>query len=207
LVAKGTVVLKSTDAQSLPYGYSRAADLDSVYASEDATLFLLAVGAEGPILAASKYPLRDLHFPKVFEILDTDILPPYTKETWVDSTNAVSPVAVTAILSTASSLAHPQGYEKIGVAVSLPSTFASKKIRTTGRINVSDSLKLGMYTPAQLEAFAKIDAVLEGRAKGGDRGADIGTGPAVGTVKRVAEVSSGRGEGRSMKPVTPAGGS
>jgi hypothetical protein len=119
----------------------------------------------------------------------------------MDSANAASPVAVTAILSTTNTLAHPQGYEKIGVAVSLPSTFASKTIRTTGRINVSDSLKLSMYTPTQLDVFGKIDAVLDEKARAGAKGSVAGAvdseSNSIKDSSRKGEHRSGRNEGKN----------
>lgn len=164
LIAKGTIGLKSSDQKTLSLGLSKAADLDSVYGGEDATLFLLAIGNEGPILAAAKYPLKDQHFPFVFEVLDDDLLPPYEKETWASGINGQAPVVVTAILSTSSSLAHPQGYEKIGVGVSTPAIFASKKIRSPAKILIADNLPLDKYTASEYKLFGSIDDVLNERA-------------------------------------------
>lgn len=163
LVAKGSVTLKSQD-QSMPLGFRAAADIDAVYNSDDASLFVLAIGREGPVLAARKYPLKNVQFPMVFELDSSDLLPPNTEESWATSANYRDAVALTAIISSSSALAQPQGFERIGVGVSDPITFAGAKIRSTARIDVFDKLNLKMYTPKEIAMLSSIDKELSKRS-------------------------------------------
>lgn len=164
LVAKGSITLKNQDSQALPLGFRSAADIDAVYTSNDASLFVLAIGREGPVLAAKKYPLKDLQFPMVFELVSSDLLPPNTEESWAESANSKDSVALTAIISSSGALAQPQGFERIGLGVSDPVTFAGAKIRSTARINVFDKLNLKLYTPKEIDLLSAVDDELAKRA-------------------------------------------
>lgn len=47
LIARGSVALPSGNTKANPYGYVKASDVNILYTSDDATLFILAVGREG----------------------------------------------------------------------------------------------------------------------------------------------------------------
>jgi hypothetical protein len=84
-VARGSVTLEASDTVGknlYPYGLFHAVDLDSIYDTEDASLFLLAVGRQGPPLAAKRIPLKPLSFPFTFEITSEDLLFPYTENSF-----------------------------------------------------------------------------------------------------------------------------
>ena len=71
LLARGTIKLQDTAPN--PYGFVKASDIDPTYDNEQASLFILAVGRDGPPLAAKRYQLQNLNFPVVFEVTTDDL--------------------------------------------------------------------------------------------------------------------------------------
>ncbi len=71
---------------SFPYGYPDAAALDPAF-SEEGTMFVLAVGRDGPPLAAKRIKTKDVAFPIAFELTSSDLVFPYTPEAWIASPN------------------------------------------------------------------------------------------------------------------------
>lgn len=155
----------------LPYGVTKAEDIDPVYSNDESTLFVLAVGREGPPFAARKYTLKDVAFPLVFELTTDDLLFPYTADAWKRSQSSKDSVAMTAIITSSPSLAVPTGTERFGFAISDPTVFAGKVIRSTPVMKVAGKVDKLKYTPSEVELLSGIDKNIADRdALSGKRG-------------------------------------
>lgn len=162
LLARGSVVLESAGSQSLyPFGLSKASDVDAVYADENAALYLLAVGREGPPVAAKRYLLKDLSFPLAFELTAKDLIFPYTAEAWLNTPGSRDSIAMTAIITVSPKLSVSTGTERFGFGVSDPTTFAGKFCRTTASIRVLGKIDKVKYTDSEVELLSNIDRAIE----------------------------------------------
>eukprot|EP00596_Hydrurales_sp_CCMP1899_P002674 CAMPEP_0119052574 /NCGR_PEP_ID=MMETSP1177-20130426/73829_1 /TAXON_ID=2985 /ORGANISM="Ochromonas sp, Strain CCMP1899" /LENGTH=259 /DNA_ID=CAMNT_0007032193 /DNA_START=79 /DNA_END=858 /DNA_ORIENTATION=+ len=139
LIGRGIVNLipESGDPKLFPYGLSDASSYDSRFMGEKATMFVLAVGREGPPLARQKVLLKDITFPYAFEVLTNDLIFPLSKETWLSNKNRKDTIALTVILSPDDLLKIPNPVGRIGFAVSEPIQVAGSNGRTTAQINVN----------------------------------------------------------------------
>jgi hypothetical protein len=161
LLARGVIILApANDAltKDFPSGLMKAEDMDAAYASDKATLFILAVGRDGPPVAAfKKQPIRDVQFPFVFEVTTDNLLFPYTEEAWRNSPNAADSIAVTAILSADELLATPSSSERVGFAVSNPVVIAGTKGRTSAAATINQKVEERLYTEEETAILSSID--------------------------------------------------
>lgn len=163
LIARGIITL-STDglrATEFPYGLESASLIDSDFGNDDAALFILAVGREGPPVAAKKIKLASLTFPLVFEITTDDLLFPYTPEAWEESSLSKDSVAVTAIMNSQGKLSIPNAVQRIGFAISEPTVFAGTPQRTSASISVASKIDTRLYTTEELGILSGIDDGLD----------------------------------------------
>jgi hypothetical protein len=159
LIATGKIIL-GPETPTLPLGVSKPSLLSSELADDKATLFILAVGRDGPPLAAKKYAVSDLKFPLVFEILDTDLIFPYTPEAWRQSSNSKDTIAVTALLSPANLLATPNPYTKVGFGLSQPLNIAGLLSRSPAKVVVKDNVDTTLYSPEEIKLLSGVDTEL-----------------------------------------------
>lgn len=167
LLARGVVMLtpnqgsKDFDKVNFPMGLLKATDMDENLADDKASLFILAVGREGPPVAALKVPLNSVTFPYVFEITSDQLMFPYTPDAWTKSSNSKDAVALTAIVSKDDLLATPSDSEWVGFAISNPVQIAGTNGRTTAKIGISSKINKGLYTEKEVENLSAIDKSLE----------------------------------------------
>jgi hypothetical protein len=159
LIATGKIIL-GAETPALPLGYSKPSLLSSELADDKATLFILAVGRDGPPLAAKKYTVSDMKFPFVFEILDTDLIFPYTPEAWKQSSNSKDTIAVTALLSPTNLLATPNPYTKVGFGLSQPLNIAGLLSRSPAKLAVKDNVDTTLYSPEEIKLLSGVDTEL-----------------------------------------------
>lgn len=167
LIARGMVALTPKlnnvdfDLKNFPLGLLTASDIDSQLGEDDSKLFLLAVGREGPPLAAKSIGIKDLKFPIAFEITTDDLIFPYTIEAWQRSPNSKDTVAVTAILSTDALLSTPSTAEYVGFALSNPVTVAGAYGRSAAKISMTTKISNDLYTPEEVSVLTTVDQELE----------------------------------------------
>lgn len=149
------------DPKLFPYGLLDASSYDPTFSNEKATLFVLAVGRDGPPLAAQRILMKDLKFPHAFEVLDEDLIFPYTKEAWLASSNSKDTIALTVIISPDNLLATPNAVERIGFALSEPIQVAGTFGRTTANINVNGKVDTKLYTEEEKTLLAGVDRELD----------------------------------------------
>lgn len=158
LISRGSVILDSPGSQSLyPLGLSKASDLDPVYSSDTASLFVLAVGREGPPMAAKRYFLKDVTFPLVLELTTDDLLFPYTPEAWTKNANSKDSIAMTAIITASPTLSTSTGTERYGFAISDPIIFAGKPSRTSATMRVAGKIDKALYSDSERALLDSID--------------------------------------------------
>ena len=138
----------------------KATDIDQSYDSEDASLFILAVGREGPPLAAKKYHLNQLQFPFVFEITSDDLIFPYTQDAWLKSSNSKDTIAITAIVSSSKNLGEPSNTEKFGFGLSEPVVFAGVLSRSPAKVIIQDKIDKNLYSSEELNLLTNVDKEL-----------------------------------------------
>lgn len=167
LIARGMVLLtpndpnKEFDRVNFPLGLMKSGDLSELLLNDDASLFVLAVGREGPPVAALKYKLNSLSFPFVFEVTTDNLLFPYTADAWSRSTNSKDSVAITAIISLDDKLATPSDAEWVGFAISDPVQIAGTLGRTTAKVEISNRINKNLYTQQEIESLSSVDRALE----------------------------------------------
>ena len=170
LIATGKIIL-GEQSTTLPIGLSKPSLLSSDISDDDgkATLFILAVGREGPPLAAKRIKISDIKsFPIVFEVLDTDLIFPYTPEAWRQSDNSKDTIAVTALLSSTNLLAAPNPSTKVGFGISQPMNIAGLLSRSPAKVVVKDNVDTTLYSPEEIKLLSGVDSELdriEGRKK------------------------------------------
>lgn len=168
MIAWGSILLQDTTVN--PYGLGSAADLDPVYSANAGSLFILAVGRQGPPLAAKRLELKDLQFPLVFELTSDDLIFPYTQDAWLNSDNSKDTVALTAIVSPSKKLSEPSYKERFGFALSDPITFAGKLSRSEAKMRVSDKVQEALYTAEEVKLLEAVDNGLMQNEKSGKKG-------------------------------------
>ncbi|KAJ1428863.1 hypothetical protein B484DRAFT_396651 [Ochromonadaceae sp. CCMP2298] len=160
LVARGSVsILGGSDSR--PMGYSKASEVEPAYDTDTATLFILAVGREGPPLAAARFPLKGMEFPFLFEVTSDDLVFPYTTDAWQKSGNSKDTIALTAIISSSGALSKPVNMERFGFGVSNPLTFAGKLTRSPALLNIKDKIDASLYNSEELALLAGVDRELD----------------------------------------------
>jgi len=159
LIATGKVIL-GPETPTLPLGFSKPSLLSSELADDKATLFILAVGRDGPPLAAKRYTVSEMKFPFVFEILDSDLIFPYTPEAWRQSSNSKDTIAVTALLSPTNLLATPNPYTKVGFGLSQPLNIAGLISRSPAKVAVKDNVDTTLYSPEEIKLLSGVDTEL-----------------------------------------------
>lgn len=155
------------DPKLFPYGMADASSYDPSFSNEQATLFVLAVGRDGPPLAAQRILMKDIKFPFAFEVLSEDLIFPYTKEAWLASSNSKDTIALTVIISPDNLLATPNAVERIGFALSEPIQVAGTFGRTTANINVNGKVDTKLYTAEEKTLLAGVDRELDRICTGG----------------------------------------
>ena len=159
LIATGKIIL-GPETSALPLGYSKPSLLSSELSDEKATLFILAVGRDGPPLAAKRYTASEIKFPFVFEVLDTDLIFPYTPEAWRQSSNSKDTIAVTALLSPTNLLATPNPYTKVGFGLSQPLNIAGLISRSPAKVAVKDNVDTTLYSQEEIKLLSGVDTEL-----------------------------------------------
>ena len=149
------------DPKLFPYGLPDASSYDATFSNDKATLFVLAVGRDGPPLAAQRILMKDIKFPYAFEVLSEDLIFPYTKEAWLASSNSKDTIALTVIISPDNLLATPNAVERIGFALSEPIQVAGTFGRTTANINVNGKVDTKLYTEEEKTLLAGVDRELD----------------------------------------------
>lgn len=149
------------DPKLFPYGLPDASSYDSTFSNEKATLFVLAVGRDGPPLAAQRILMSEITFPYAFEVLSEDLIFPYTKEAWLASSNSKDTIALTVIISPDNLLATPNAVERIGFALSEPIQVAGTFGRTTANINVNGKVDTKLYTEEEKVLLSGVDRELD----------------------------------------------
>ena len=146
LIARGSITIQSLKNKlQYPFGDLHAYDSNPSLESEKASLFLIAVGKEGPPFAAKRLALSQLSFPLVFELTTDDLLFPYTPDAYAKSANSQDTVVVTAVLTKGDDLGQIVGNEEFGYGLSEFTTFAGKKIRGEAKLVIDPSL-FGKYS-------------------------------------------------------------
>lgn len=165
LIARGTVKLipsgAGSDPSQFPFGLPNAASLDAAFDNDDATLFLTAVGREGPPVAAKKYKLKDLKFPFIFEITTSDLIFPYTPDAWLKSSFSADIMAVTCILDVDGLLVTPSANDRFGFALSNPTALGGVFQRTEAKLDVSLKSDGRPYTPEEAELLGRVDRLAQ----------------------------------------------
>jgi hypothetical protein len=153
---------KGLDSNPLyPYGYAEATEISPDYDTDDAPLFIVAVGREGHALAAKKIPLKNLVFPYTFELTVDDLLFPYNKEVWMKSGASKDSIATTAIISSANRLSISTGTERFGFGVSDPIIFAGKLSRSATQMKIAGKVLKVEYRENERALLEAIDRQIE----------------------------------------------
>lgn len=165
LVGRGLVSLVSDDGNSGPYGIPEGYLVNSELGKDDATMFILAVGREGPPLAAKKITnLNTLKFPLLIEVTCEDLLFPYTSSAWQSSSNRLDAIALTVIISPDSKLSTANLSDRVGFGTSEPINIAGVTTRTTAELVANKKIDLSMYTKEEIDLLVGIDAELDRKA-------------------------------------------
>lgn len=160
LIATGKILL-GEQTITAPIGLSKPSLLSSDISDDKATLFILAVGREGPPLAAKRIKISDIKsFPIVFEVLDTDLIFPYTPEAWRQSDNSKDSIAVTALLSPTNLLATPNPSTKVGFGISQPMNIAGLLSRSPAKVVIKDNVDTTLYSPEEIKLLSGVDSEL-----------------------------------------------
>lgn len=164
LIARGIISLSAegsgADPRTFPSGLLKANDLTPVFGEDGATIFILAVGREGPPLAAKRIPLKDITFPLVFEITTDNLLFPYTPEAYKTSDNSKDSIAVTCILSPTPILSEPTSSSLVGFGISEPVTIAGVLSRSSAKLTVNKltgKVNTELYTESERTLLAAVD--------------------------------------------------
>jgi len=165
LIATGKIILGETNS-NLPLGLVKPSLLNNEFDNDKSTLFLLAVGREGPPLAAKKLKVNDIEFPIVFEILDTDLIFPYTPDAWKNSANSKDTIAITALLSPTNLLATPNPSTKVGFGISQPLNIAGLLSRSPAKVVVKDNVDTTLYSQEEIKLLSGVDNELDRINKG-----------------------------------------
>ena len=164
LIGRARVLLVQDDvgiSPSNPYGVSESYLVNAELGKEEATLFVLAVGREGPPLAAKKITnVKDIKFPLLVEITTDDLLFPYTKEAWEASPNRLDTIALTAIFSADPLLSTANTGDRLGFGQSEPTNIAGVTTRTTAVLTANKKIDLSLYSKDEISLLSTIDEEL-----------------------------------------------
>ena len=147
---EGTPTQLKTFSSSFPYGYPDGPALDPAFEDEQSTMFILAVGRDGPPLAAKRIKIKDMDFPIAFELTCDDLVFPYTPDAWLASPNSHDTIALTVILTPGNVLAAPNAAGRVGFGLSEPATVAGTFSRTTADISLAAKLDGKLYTNEEI---------------------------------------------------------
>lgn len=165
LVGRGLVSLVPDDGNAGPYGVPEGYLVNPELGKDDATLFILAVGREGPPLAAKKIPyLNRLKFPLVVEVTCEDLLFPYTSSAWQSNSNRLDTIALTAIVSPDGKLSTANLSDRVAFGTSEPTNIAGVTTRTTAELVANKKIDLSMYSKEEIDLLVGIDADLDRKA-------------------------------------------
>lgn len=166
LIGRGIVTLVEDEAGNRnPYGVSDTYIVNADVGKDDATVFLLAVGREGPPLAAKKITnVNSMKFPMVVEITCDDLLFPYTASAYKQSSNRGDTIALTAILSADGKLATASPSDRLGFGQSEPVNIAGVSARTTASLIMNKRIDLSLYSKDEIALLASIDDELDRKA-------------------------------------------
>jgi hypothetical protein len=165
LIARGVIQLSTEGLQAsdFPFGLENAALIDPEFGVDKASMIVLAIGREGPPVAAKRFSLKDTTFPLVFEITTDDLLFPYNAEAWQESKLSKDTIAVTAILNSEGRLSSQNAVQRLGFATSDLTVFAGTKQRSSAGVVVSAKLDNKMYSADELQILSGIDDGLDNR--------------------------------------------
>ena len=145
---------------SFPYGYPDGPALDPAFEDEQSTMFILAVGRDGPPLAAKRIKIKDMDFPIAFELTCDDLVFPYTPDAWLASPNSHDTIALTVILTPGNVLAAPNAAGRVGFGLSEPAKVAGAFSRTTADISLAAKLDGKLYTNEEIVSLFFIVHIL-----------------------------------------------
>jgi len=167
VLARGAVLLYGEDPSAarsnreFPLGYEHASQYDPAFGSDESTIFLIAVGRQdGVPCAVKKLHTKDVSFPMVFEMLDSDLIFPYTADAWASGPQALDSVVVTCIMSTTNTLSEPDPKTRLGYAISEPVQIAGSIQRSTARVIVNSKVDNRLYTAEETALLKGIDEQL-----------------------------------------------
>ncbi len=165
LIARGIITITQDErGDRSPYGVPETYIVDPELGKDDTTLFVLAVGREGPPLAAKKIlNANNLKFPYLVEITADDLLFPYTKSAWATSPNSADTIAMTAIISIDKSLSTSSSSDRLGFGQSEPTNIAGVSSRTTANLITNRKIDLSLYTKDEIALLSTIDDELNRR--------------------------------------------
>jgi len=163
LIGRGIITLVEDEAGNRnPYGVPETYIVNADMGKDEATIFVLAVGRDGPPLAAKKITnINSLKFPLVVEITCDDLLFPYTASAWKQSSNRADTIALTAILSADDKLATASVSDRLGFAQSEPVNIAGVSARTTATLILNKRIDLSLYSKDEIALLASIDDGLD----------------------------------------------
>jgi hypothetical protein len=166
IIAKGTVMIAANmigvDASLYPLGFPDAAELDQVFANEDATMVITAVGRDGPPVAAKRLKLKGLQFPMSFELTTSDLIFPYTASAWNNSPLSKDSIAVTCILDTDGQLLTPSSLDRFGFAISSPAVLGDLSQRTDAKVSINLKSDGHKYSADEADLLSRVDNFLAG---------------------------------------------
>ena len=164
LVGRALVSLVTDAGYSGPYGVPESYLVNPDLGKDEATMILLAVGRDGPPLAAKKIAsLNTLKFPLIVEITCEDLLFPYTSSAWLSSSNKLDSMALTVVLSSDGKLSTAAPSDRIGLGLSELANIAGVTTRTTANIATTQRIDLSLYSKEDIELLTGIDAALDRR--------------------------------------------
>ena len=169
VIAKGTVMIAANvyevDASLYPLGFPSASELDQIFANDDASMVITAVGRDGPPVAAKRLKLKGLQFPMNFQLTTSDLIFPYTASAWMSSPLSKDSIAVTCILDTDSQLITPSPFDRFGFAISAPAVLGDLSERTDAKVTINLKSDGHLYTAEETDLLSRVDNFLAGVEK------------------------------------------
>jgi hypothetical protein len=164
-IAKGVVQLPLPDSRVdptlYPLGIPDAASLDEALTTDQATLFITAVGKNSGPVAAKKYKLRDLKFPLYIELTEKDLVFPYTADAWEKSSLSQGGISLTCVLDPDGKLATSEGADRFGFAVSDVVEQEGVLRRSESSVNINFKSDGAPYNAEDVDFLGRIDTELD----------------------------------------------
>jgi hypothetical protein len=164
-IAKGVVQLplpdSSVDPTTYPLGLPDAASLDEGLTSDQATLFITAVGKKSGPVAAKKYRLRDLKFPLYIELAERDLIFPYTPDAWEKSPLSQGGISLTCVLDADGKLSTSEAADRFGFAISDVVEKEGVVRRADTSVNINFKSDGAAYSAEDVDFLSRIDVELD----------------------------------------------